>query len=68
MSNTEAIADAGGRIDRATSAIRTMSEDLARELRPEPTLRGRLRSATRKAPLQALAAAFLLGLLVARRR
>lgn len=69
----EAIDEA--RIARASQAIRWMSDGLETELnetaRPAspalPAALQQLRSITRQAPLQALAAAFLIGVLLARR-
>ena len=55
------------RIDRATDAIRGMSDDLADELAPPPTLFDRISAATREAPIQSLAIAFLIGVILARR-
>ena len=64
------------RIQHATEAVRDMTENLANELRPaarglEPVMR-RIRdevcALTRQAPLQSLAIAFLLGVMIARRR
>ncbi len=59
------------RIDQATNAIR----DMANETSLAPGLHsgsqdffGRLRQTTREAPLHSLVVAFLLGVLVARRR
>jgi hypothetical protein len=55
------------RIENAVDAIRGMSRDLADEVTPRPTWLGQLSAATREAPIQSLAIAFLIGLLVARR-
>jgi ElaB/YqjD/DUF883 family membrane-anchored ribosome-binding protein len=63
------------RISRASQAIRTMSGDLETELnetvrsaRSAPReIAQRLRAITREAPLQALACAFLIGVLLTRR-
>ena len=55
------------RIDRAVDAIRGMSRDLADEVAPSPTLLDRVSAATREAPIQALAIAFLIGFMLARR-
>jgi hypothetical protein len=64
------------RIWRATEAIQDMAQEMANDLRPaarglEPMvqrLTDDLCKMTRQAPLQSLAIAFLLGILVARRR
>jgi hypothetical protein len=48
-------------------AIRGMSRDLADELAPSPSLLDRVAAATREAPIQALAIAFLIGFIVVRR-
>ena len=55
------------RIDRATDAIRGMSGDLADELAPRPTLLDRISAATRETPIQSLAIAFLMGIILTRR-
>ena len=55
------------RIDSAVDAIRSMSQDLADELATPPTLLDRLSAATREAPIQAFAIAFLFGVILARR-
>jgi hypothetical protein len=55
------------RIDGAVDAIRGMSRDLADELAPSPSLLDRVAAATREAPIQALAIAFLIGFIVVRR-
>jgi len=55
------------RIDDAVDAIRGMSQDLADEVAPRPGLLDRLSAATREAPIQSLATAFLLGVILARR-
>jgi hypothetical protein len=70
MTNDDAIATAGNaeqRIDRATDAIRGMSHDLANEVAPPLTWSDRVSAATREAPIQALAIAFLVGAILARR-
>jgi hypothetical protein len=54
------------RIDDAMDAIRSMSRDLAGEVAPLPTWLDRVSSATREAPIQALAIAFLFGVILAR--
>ena len=55
------------RIGSAVDAIRSMSRDLADEVAPRPTWRDRIGAATREAPIQSLAIAFLIGLILARR-
>ena len=58
MINDDPIVTAGSaeqRIDRATDAIRGMSQDLAQEVAPRPTWLDRVSAATREAPIQALA-------------
>ena len=60
-------AGAEQRIDNAVDAIRNMSQDLADEVAPRPGLLDRVSAATREAPIQSLATAFLLGVILARR-
>ena len=70
MTNDDAdvpAADAEQRIDKAVDAIRGMSLDLADEVAPRPGLLDRLSAATREAPIQSLAIAFLIGVVLARR-
>ena len=55
------------RIDDAVDAIRSMSQDLAEEVAPRPGLLDRLSAATREAPIQSLAIAFLIGVILTRR-
>ena len=55
------------RIEHATDAIRSMSQDLADEVAPTRTWANRMSAFTREAPIQSLAIAFLLGLIAARR-
>jgi hypothetical protein len=58
-----------GRIDHAADAIRGRPEQMVDELPARrPRLSDRLREMTLEAPLQSLAVAFLLGILMARRR
>lgn len=58
-----------GRIEHAAEAIRGMTKEMMRELPARrPRLSDRLRKMTLEAPLQSLAIAFLLGVLMARRR
>jgi len=54
------------RIEHATEAIRSMSQDLADEVTPTPTWANLISASARGAPVQALAIAFLLGLIAAR--
>ena len=67
MTNDDAIATAEQRIDHATDAIRGMSRDLAEEVAPHPTWLDQVNAATRAAPIQSLAIAFLIGVILARR-
>ena len=60
-------ADAEQRIDHAVDAIRGMSQDLAEEVAPNPTWLDQVSAATRDAPIQSLAIAFLIGVILARR-
>jgi hypothetical protein len=60
-------ADAEQRIDTAVDAVRSMSQDLADEVAPRPGLLERLSAATCEAPIQSLAIAFLIGVILARR-
>ena len=48
-------------------AIRGMSRDLAEEVAPHPTWLDQVSAATRAAPIQSLAIAFLIGVILARR-
>jgi hypothetical protein len=54
------------RIDNAVDAIRSMSQDLADEVAPRPGWLDRLSATTREAPIQSLAIAFLIGVIVSR--
>ena len=57
------------RIRQASESTRTMADEVGESLKPAAeTLSVRLRRATIHAPLHSLALAFLLGLLIARRR
>ena len=70
MTNDDTIATVGSdeqRIDSATDAIRGMSHDLANEVAPPLTWLDRVSAAAREAPIQSLAIAFLIGILLARR-
>lgn len=55
------------RIEHATYAIRSMSQDLADEVAPRPTWIEQVCGLTREAPIHSLTIAFLLGLIVSRR-
>ncbi|WP_157113193.1 hypothetical protein [Bradyrhizobium embrapense] len=55
------------RIDQASEAIRRMAEDTMFEPRPQDRWLHHLSEATRAAPLQSIAVAFLLGVFLARR-
>jgi hypothetical protein len=55
------------RIDKAVDAIRGMSRDLADEVAPRPTWLHQVSAFTCEAPIQSLAIAFLIGVLLARR-
>lgn len=58
-----------GRIDHATEAIRGMTKETANELPVRASrISERLREMAAEAPLHSLAIAFLLGLLIGRRR
>ena len=65
--STEPTVGAEQRIDHAVDAIRSMSQNLADEVAPGPGLLDRSSAATREAPLQSLAIAFLIGVLLTRR-
>ena len=70
MTNDDAIAAAESaeqRIDHATDAIRGMSRDLAEEVAPHSAWLDKVSAATRAAPIQSLAIAFLIGVILARR-
>jgi hypothetical protein len=64
---SEPTASSERRIERATGAIRTMSDDLAAEVAPRPSWIDWVSAATREAPIPALAVAFLIGVILARR-
>jgi hypothetical protein len=55
------------RIELAAEAVRTMTQELADELRPRPGWMDYVSEITREAPLQSLAVAFLIGVFLARR-
>ena len=65
MTNADPIPSTERRIEQATDAIRSMSQDLATEVTP-PTWSERVSALTREAPIQSLAIAFLLGVIVSR--
>jgi hypothetical protein len=67
MSDSPDSASAKTRIEQASNAIRKMSQDLADEIAPRSTWLHRLSEATREAPIQSLALAFLIGIMLARR-
>ena len=66
---TEDLSPEAARVYRAARAINAMGDDMGAELMPrrEPLLNA-LRLLAREAPLRSLAAAFALGVMVARRR
>jgi hypothetical protein len=75
MEEVSAMTEAAGltgdelRIGHAADAIRGMTKDMVDELpQPRRRLSEMIRQATIEAPLQSLAIAFLLGVLIARRR
>ena len=65
--DTASVERAEQRIDSAVDAIRSMSSDLADELAPPQTWLDRVSAATREAPIQSLAIAFLVGVILTRR-
>ena len=64
---SEPTASSERRIERATDAIRSMSEDLVDEVAPRPGWMDWIGAATREAPNPALAIAFLVGVILTRR-
>jgi hypothetical protein len=69
MTEASGVAGDGGRIEHAAEAIRGMTKEMVDELPPRRTkLSETLRRMTVEAPFQSLAIAFLLGVLIARRR
>jgi hypothetical protein len=74
MTETAAMTEASGptgdeaRIDQAAEAIRGMTKDMVEKLPVRYRITDTLRELTIQAPLQSLAIAFLLGVIVARRR
>ena len=66
---TEELSPEAARVYRAARAINAMGEEMDAELlsRPNPVLDA-LRLLAREAPLRSLAVAFVLGVMVARRR
>jgi hypothetical protein len=67
MTNADPTSSTERRVEQATDAIRSMSQDLADEVSPRLTWIDRVSNLTREAPIQSLAIAFLLGLIVSRR-
>jgi ElaB/YqjD/DUF883 family membrane-anchored ribosome-binding protein len=55
------------RIEHATDAIRSMSQELAYEVSPRPSWIDRISTLTRETPIQSLAIAFLIGVILSRR-
>jgi hypothetical protein len=68
MTEADSLTGDEARIDRAADAIRAMTHDMVDELPLRPSVTNTLRNLTIQAPLQSLAIAFLLGVIVARRR
>ena len=69
MTEASGVTGDEGRIEHAAEAIRGMTKDMVDELPARRTpLSETLRQMTVEAPLQSLAVAFLLGVLIARRR
>jgi hypothetical protein len=66
MTNADPIPSTERRIEQATDAIRSMSQDLADEVSPRPAWINRVSNLAREAPIQSLAIAFLLGVIVSR--
>ena len=65
---TEELSPEAVRVYRAAKAINAMSDDMDAELMPKPSpVLDALRMLAREAPLRSLAAAFALGVMVARR-
>ena len=68
QAGTDELSPEAARVYRAAKAISAMSDDMDAELlRPNPVLDA-LRLLAREAPLRSLAVAFVLGVMVARRR
>ena len=68
QAGTDELSPEAARVYRAAKAISAMSDDMDAELlRPNPVLDA-LRMLAREAPLRSLAVAFVLGVMVARRR
>ena len=55
------------RIEHATDAIRSMSQDLTAEVAPRRNWIDQVSTLTREAPIHSLAIAFLFGLIITRR-
>ena len=66
MANADLTSSTERRIEQATDAIRSMSQDLADEVSPRLTWIDRVSNLTREAPILSLAIAFLLGVIVLR--
>jgi len=68
QAGTDQLSPEAARVYRAAKAISAMGDDIDAELfRPNPVLDA-LRLLAREAPLRSLAIAFVLGVMVARRR
>ena len=68
QAGTDELSPEAARVYRAAKAISAMSDDMDAELfQPNPVLDA-LRLLAREAPLRSLAVAFVLGVMVARRR
>ena len=66
---TDELSPEAARVYRAAKAISSMGDDMDAELLPAPNpVLDALRLLAREAPLRSLAAAFVLGVMVARRR
>ena len=69
MTEASRLTNDEGRIEQAAEAIRGMTKEMVKELPARRAgLAKTLRDMTLEAPLQSLAIAFLLGVLIARRR
>ena len=67
--STEELSPEAARVYRAAKAINAMSDDMDAEPFPQPNpVLDALRVLAREAPLRSLAVAFVLGVMVARRR
>jgi hypothetical protein len=65
---TDELSPEAARVYRAAKAISSMGDDMDAELLPRNPILDALRLLAREAPLRSLAAAFVLGVMVARRR